>query len=76
MDLKKRHSIEESFHDTWAKTVRLDEISPAQAFEAETSVENRLALEWMGELRGKKVLDLGCGLGDAAVYFAMQGAQG
>ena len=74
MDLKERHTIEESFHDTWAKNIRLEEISPTQAFEAVTSIENRVALEWMGDLHGKKVLDLGCGLGDAAVYFAMQGA--
>ena len=28
----------------------------------------------MSNLRGKKLLDFGCGLGDASVYFALQGA--
>jgi len=75
MELRQRHNIEETFHDAWAKEINLDEIDPRRSFEAVTSAENRLVLEWMGPIKGKKILDLGCGLGDAAVYFAMQGAQ-
>lgn len=33
------------------------------------------AREHFGELRGKKLLDLGCGSGDAALFFARQGAE-
>ncbi len=29
----------------------------------------------MGELKGRKILDLGCGSGESAVYFAKQGAE-
>jgi SAM-dependent methyltransferase len=29
----------------------------------------------MGDLRGKKLLDIGAGLGESSVYFALQGAQ-
>lgn len=75
MELKKRHAIEEEFHDTWAKAIDLGEIDPRKSFEAIPSAENRLVLQWMGKLKGRRILDLGCGLGDAAVYFAMQGAQ-
>ena len=28
----------------------------------------------LGEIKGKKLLDLGCGAGEAAVYFAKNGA--
>ena len=75
MELKKRHKIEEAFHDAWAKVIDLGEIDPRRSFEAVTSAENRQIMQWMGAIRGKRILDLGCGLGDAAVYFAMQGAK-
>src|SRR5882724_3418518 len=75
MDLRKRHHIEEEFHDAWARVIDLHEIDPRRSFEAVTSAENIQILRWMGPLKGKKILDLGCGLGDAAVYFAMQGAK-
>lgn len=75
MELKKRHKIEEAFHDAWARVIALDEIDPRRSFEAVTSAENRQVMEWLGDPRGKHILDLGCGLGDAAVYFAMRGAR-
>lgn len=62
------------FHDEWAKSTDLSEIFVRECFESETSPENRQILKWMGELRGKKVLELGCGLGEASVYFALKGA--
>jgi SAM-dependent methyltransferase len=37
-------------------------------------MENRFLLERMGSLRGKRVLDIGAGLGESSVYFALQGA--
>ncbi len=30
---------------------------------------------WLGPLRGKRLLDLGCGMGEEAVYFATLGAE-
>ncbi len=65
---------EKAFHDEWAKTVSLEDLLVREAFESPTAIENRFALESMGDLRGKKVLDLGCGAGETSVYFALQGA--
>jgi SAM-dependent methyltransferase len=39
---------------------------------ADTPTERELRL--LGELRGKRVLDLGCGTGSAAITFAHEGA--
>lgn len=33
------------------------------------------ALRYFGDLRGRKLLDLGCGSGNAALFFARQGAE-
>ncbi len=75
MELKRRHAIEEKFHDGWARQINIAEIEPRRSFEAPTAAENRAALRFMGSLKGKRVLDLGCGLGDAAVYFGLRGAK-
>lgn len=72
--LKKRHHIEEAFHDQWAQSIDLDELLVYESFEAETAEENRYALQRFGNLNGKNVLDLGCGAGETSVYFALQGA--
>ena len=65
---------EREFHNEWAKTLQLDDLLVREAFEAPTAIENRFALQILGDLRGKKVLDLGCGAGETSVYFALQGA--
>jgi len=69
------HSRETEFHDMWALSTPLDQIAVREAFEAPTAVENRAILELMGDLRGKRLLDVGAGLGESSVYFAMQGAE-
>lgn len=66
---------EESFHDSWAESIRVDEVMVDESFEACTSPENRIVLERLGELRGRRILELGCGAGEASVYFAKQGAE-
>jgi 2-polyprenyl-3-methyl-5-hydroxy-6-metoxy-1,4-benzoquinol methylase len=65
---------EQDFHNQWARSVDLDGLLVRESFEAPTAIENRYALEQLGELRGKKVLDLGCGAGECSVYFALKGA--
>lgn len=65
---------EQSFHDKWASGMNPDEVMVRESFEACTAPENRYILERLGDVRGKKILDLGCGLGEGAVYFAMRGA--
>ncbi len=37
-------------------------------------MENQFILRHMGDLRGKKLLDIGAGLGESSVYFALHGA--
>jgi SAM-dependent methyltransferase len=66
---------ERRFHDGWACETAAAEVRVRAAFEAITAPENRLILELMGDLREKRVLDLGSGLGEAATYFALQGAR-
>ena len=64
-----------SFHDEWAETTPIESIDVCEAFENPLAPENQLARSLMGDLAGKKVLDVGTGLGESAVYFALQGAE-
>jgi ubiquinone/menaquinone biosynthesis C-methylase UbiE len=68
-------AIEESFHDEWAASMNLDELDIYAAFTAETTPEFRFAVESLGDLHGKHVLDLGCGPGESSIYLANQGAR-
>lgn len=61
-------------HDDWARDLNVEDLMINEAFEAPTAFENRFILEKMGALGGKKVLDLGCGAGEASVYLAGRGA--
>jgi SAM-dependent methyltransferase len=65
---------EEAFHDHWAASVRPEDVLVRQSFEAPTAPEHRHILRLLGDLTNRRVLDLGCGLGEAAVYFALKGA--
>jgi 2-polyprenyl-3-methyl-5-hydroxy-6-metoxy-1,4-benzoquinol methylase len=66
---------ERRFHDGWATRTAAPEVRVRAAFEAITAPENRFILCLMGDLREKRVLDLGSGLGEAATYFALRGAR-
>lgn len=46
-----------------------------EAFEAPTALENAYILQQLGDLRGRTVLDVGAGLCESSVYFALQGAK-
>ncbi len=70
-DLLKREKI---FHDSWANNIDINEVMVDESFEACTAPENRIILSSLGDIRGKKILDIGCGAGEAAVYFAKKGA--
>ena len=65
---------ERQFHDIWASTIDVDGINVRDYFEACTAPENRFILKQLGEITGKKLLDLGCGAGENSVYFAKKGA--
>ena len=65
---------EEQFHDEWAASVNVEKLDVRKISEALTSPELRFIAKTLGNLKGKKLLDVGCGLGEAGVYFAIQGA--
>lgn len=69
------HDSERRFHDDWAGSERSSKIEIDAAFEAITAPENRFILEIVGDLRGKKLLDVGTGLGESAIYLAKKGAE-
>jgi ubiquinone/menaquinone biosynthesis C-methylase UbiE len=70
MDLFEKERL---FHDEWAATIDVDGIQVRDYFEACTAPENRFILRHLGDVRGKKILDLGCGAGENSVYFAKKG---
>jgi len=68
------HHAEAVFHDSWAESTDLAAISVRGAFESPTAVENQFILSRLGSLKGQRVLDIGAGLGESSVYFALCGA--
>jgi len=67
--------IEEAFHDKWASEIDVSTVDVFKYFTAPTAIEGQYILSKMGNLKGKKILDLGCGFGEASVYFALKGAK-
>jgi SAM-dependent methyltransferase len=68
------HQREAAFHDAWANSTSLGDVLVRECFEAPTALENQFILSRIGPLAGKKLLDIGAGLGESSVYFALQGA--
>ena len=66
---------ESRFHDERAADTDIERIDVRRHFEASTAPENRFILHHMGDLNGRRLLDMGCGSGHASVYFALKGAQ-
>ncbi len=69
-----RKRAEEAFHDEWAAGTDVAAIDVRRMNEACTAPEMRYIRQALGDLRGRTLLDVGCGLGEAAVYFALLGA--
>lgn len=68
-------SRETDFHDRWAASAAGQRLDWAAHFLAATAPENRWILRRLGPVRGRTVLDLGCGLGENSVFFATCGAE-
>lgn len=69
-----RLAVERDFHDAWADSEQVELIDLRGSNEVCTAPEMRYITRRLGNLKGKRLLDVGCGLGEASVYFAMQGA--
>lgn len=70
----KRFSDEEHLSDDWARDLDVSTIDVRKVNEAPTAPEMRHIMRTLGDIRGKRILDIGCGLGEASVYFATKGA--
>lgn len=71
---EERFAAEEHFHDQWASAEQVAAIDVRLRNEACTAPEMRYIRQVVGSLAGKSLLDVGCGLGEASVYFALEGA--
>ena len=63
------HKREAAFHDAWAGSTTIDDVLVRESFEAPTAMENRFILSRMGDLKDKRLLDIGAGLGESSVYL-------
>ena len=66
---------EEAFHDEWALSENVEDIDVETLFESFVAMENTHIMNKLGDIRGKKILDVGAGLGESSVYFALKGAE-
>lgn len=69
---KIKHS-EEHFHDEWALSVDVNHLDAKAPFEGITSPEYKACIEFLGDVKNKKILNIGCGLGEETVYLALKG---
>jgi 2-polyprenyl-3-methyl-5-hydroxy-6-metoxy-1,4-benzoquinol methylase len=78
MNSKTRHrqfDRESQFHDQWARATGVEDVSVERYSQSLTALENRFFLTRLGDLHGKRILDIGCGLGESSVMFALHGAR-
>jgi SAM-dependent methyltransferase len=66
---------EAHFHDQVAETIDLADVLVDETFTSVTAPENQHILAQFGDLRGRTVLDYGCGLAEGGIYLAKQGAR-
>lgn len=66
---------EEELSDQWALSVNPEQIDVVQTNTSLTSPELRYIHTALGNVTNKKILDLGSGLGEVSVFFAINGAK-
>lgn len=71
----RRRQNESAFHDRWAEDLDPTQTLVDETFTAITALENQYILSQFGDLRGKRVLDYGCGCAESGVYLAKLGAR-
>lgn len=65
---------EAEFHDRWASELDVQSVLVDESFTAITALENQHILAQFGDVKGKRVLDYGCGSAEGGVYLAKLGA--
>ena len=68
------------FNSLWLELYKRDHIQPEvvsdeEMWQRDLGHSLRVAFEWLGDLRAKRVLELGCGPGDYTIMMARRGAQ-
>jgi 2-polyprenyl-3-methyl-5-hydroxy-6-metoxy-1,4-benzoquinol methylase len=71
---QQQHQKEADFHNGWADETPLDSVKVIEYWNAPTAMENKYILSILPTLKGKKILDIGAGLGESSIMFAKQGA--
>lgn len=66
---------EAEFHNQWGNSTEVNKIDVEKYFSSKASSDYYSAMKLFGDLKNKEILDLGCGLGEASVYFALQKAK-
>jgi SAM-dependent methyltransferase len=69
-----RRQNESEFHDRWAAGIDAADTLVDETFTAITALENQHILSRFGDVRGKRILDYGCGAAEGGVYLAKLGA--
>lgn len=70
-----RRKKEAEFHDQQAASLDVEHTLVDETFTSVTAIENQHILRQFGDVRGKRILDYGCGMSEGGIYFAKQGAQ-
>jgi len=74
-ELRGRQGRERGFHDRWAAEVDPESLDPWRLAACPTTPETSYALSLLGDLSGKRVLEIGCGHGELTSWLAMAGAR-
>jgi SAM-dependent methyltransferase len=69
-----RRRRESEFHDRQASDLDKAAILVDETFTSATAAENQHVLQQFGDVRGKRILDYGCGLAEGGIYLAKLGA--
>ena len=72
MTLEEREALH---HDEWAESIDVNTVDVEATWKGIGCPEVKWIAGRLGDLRGKRVLDLGSGLGEGAIWFASQGAR-
>jgi len=70
-----RRRRESEFHDRQAADLDPSSTLVDETFTSATAAENQYILEQFGDVRGKRILDYGCGLAEGGIYLAKLGAK-